>query len=160
MENDNERLRQHKHIRTLIGCVERPQKDANLMADRIIRLAEKDAEAMCPDHAEEIYIMMDSADAILAFLVDMLRHTLNKALKVNLYDYRLERALYDAEDMKSKLIDLRLRIISWVKEFEGPERPLPTPEEEAEAEAEKAEAYRTQGANLVAKRPALDGPAD
>ena len=157
MDNDNERLRQLRHIINQMQGVKRPLKDSHLMADRILRLVDKDIKAMCPDNAEQIFAMMDIADGILNFLVSYLQDLLDKAIKANLYNLKgLEGALYDAEDMKTRLIDLRLDIINWVKWFEVPDPPMPTPEEEAAAEAEKAEAYRTHGANLVGERPASD----
>jgi len=147
-DDQEERARQYRHISNQLEGAKRPHRDANLMASRIIRLAEVDVEGWCPNNYEQIMAYMDEADKILEFLVSYLRDLLNKAIKVNFYSEGLEDVLYDTEGLRERLMNLRLSLITWAKKFEGPERPLPTPEEEADAEAEMVETYRRCGVEL------------
>ena len=135
MDNDNERLRQYRHISNQLEGAKRPHRDAYAMANRIIKLAEEDVDGWCPNNYEEIMARMDVADGVMEFLVGYLRDLLNKMLKVNFYSEGLEGTLYGIESLRDRLINLRLSMIIWAKRFEG-ERPPATPEE-LEAEDER-----------------------
>lgn len=62
------------------------------------------------------------------------------------------------QNMKESIANLRIMNYKMMEKLhDTPDPPMPTPEEEADAEAEKAEAFRTGGANLLARGPAQDG---
>jgi len=150
---DEERVRAYRHISSQLKGARRPLRDVHAMANRIITLAEEDIDGWCPNNYEQIMACMNQVDRILEFLTGYLRDILNKAIKVNFYGKGLDSVTYETEDLRQRLINLRLDLMNWAKKFETPNPSVPTPEEEAAAEAEKAEAYRTKGASLLRQEP-------
>lgn len=172
MNNDQDQEKQvlRRILNNLRGR-ERSQRDAVAMASRIARLADKDMNAMRPDHAEEICAQLFEVDKILDFQSSNLGYLLDRASKINLRSDRCRPLARDEADLKASLTDLRLTIMSWGRQFEDELSEteqlevLRLPSEE-EIEAEEAMAYRITGTSLLRQKPpaapgaASDGTGD
>lgn len=160
--NGDKEARLVRQIKAINRMCNRAHFDSITMARKIARLANQDVKSLCPDHYEEIMALMDRCDGVLEFLLSHLRQLLRLAQENDMNMPEVQKIVYQMEDLKRGLVDLRLTIMSWVRQFEGIpseteklEELMSLPTEE-EVEAEKAEAYRTGGLNLLKKE---DGEA-
>ena len=144
-----------RYMKAISHLADRAHYDMITMARFIARLADKDARGQVPDHAEEIIALMDRCDKVIKFHLNQLDALLRLVTENGMDMPETRKFIYQVENLRKDIQDLRLDITLWVREFEDEpseaERlemmiSLPTPEKEA---AEKAEAFRTGGASLL-----------
>lgn len=153
-----------RQIKAINRMCNRAHYDSITMAREIARLTNQDVKDLCPDHYEEIMALMDKCDQVIEFQLCHLRQLLRLAQDNGMDMPETQKSIYQTEDLKRGLVDLRLTIMSWIRQFEGIpseaerlEKIMSLPTEE-EVEAEKAEAYRTGGLNLLKKEDDSPSP--
>ena len=143
---DEEEQRKVRYMKSCFQAIKRPEANSRILAKMIVKLAERDIKAMAPDNYEEIIRLMDLYNGVSDYLLGWLRYILKTARGYGEDMPKLQEHIYDTEDHRESLINLRLTIMSWFRWFED----IPTETERLEMLMSKPTAEEDQAAHKLA----------